>query len=270
MNDRRALQIAVKLRLPLRELAEAAARRQLGTALAATDQEADAIATDDLATAVEAANERRSVLLFDARPQAISEAGAACERAGTTFMPAHPWRFRPSNLAAVQSLLDGELGSPGLVRIHRWDPNSINEMTVEAILPEIDLIHWVFGASHLAVHAVRRGQEYLQVHFGFPGGGMAIADFAFGFPGSYRSFSIIGSRGAAYADDHRNMNLFFTPGSAQAIRTGQGDMHLLAIFREFTGSVREGRVPLVTAADAKRSADAAQLVLDLAGKGSRA
>ena len=114
MNDLRALQIAVKLRPPLRELAEAAARRQPRTALAASDQEADAIATDDLATAVEAANERRSVLLFDACPQAVSEAGAACERAGTTFMPAHPWRFRPSNLAAVQSLLDGELGSPGL------------------------------------------------------------------------------------------------------------------------------------------------------------
>lgn len=179
-------------------------------------------------------------------------------------MPAHPWRFLPAIHAAVQSLRDGELGTPGLVRIHRWESEAIGGLNLEAILPEIDLIHWVFGAPHAKAHALRRGNEFLQVHFGFPGGGMAIADYAFGGPGSYRSFSVIGSTGAAYANDHRNLNLLLTAGSAQAIRTGQGDLHIRAIVQEFVEAVLVGRRPLVTASDARRSSHAAQLVLDLA------
>ena len=259
-----ATRIDLKLRQPLRDPAAEAVRRQPGVALVSPGSEADAVATDDPAAALEAAVEGRSVLLFCTGRDAISEAGAACDRTGTTFMPASPWRFRPSNQAAVQSLRDGELGAPGLVRIHRWDADAVEAIAAETILPEVDLIHCVFDARHDSVHAARRGAHFLQVHFGFPGGGMAIADFVFGFPGSYESFSIIGSRGAAYSDDHRNMNLLFGPGPVRAIRTGQGDLHVRAVFREFIEAVRARRTPSVTAADARRSLDAAQSALDRA------
>ena len=264
MTGRSGMRITLQLRQPLQVLVAEAVRRQPGAMLAPAGTETDALATDDPSAAVEAARLQRSVLLFGADTTTISEVDLACERAGTTLMPAHPWRFRPSIHAAVQSLRNGELGTPGLVRVHRWDPDAIGEVTAEAILPEIDLIHWVFDAPHAKAHAVRRGNEFLQVHFGFSGGGMAIADFAFGCPGSYRSFGVIGSTGAAYANDHRNMNLLLTAGSAQAIRTGQGDLHIRAIVQEFAEAVRCGRRPLVTASDARRSSDAAQLVLDFA------
>ena len=96
---------------------------------------------------------------------------------------------------------------------------------------------------------------------------MAIADLVFGFSGSYHSFSIIGSRGAAYADDHRNMSLLYVRGSTQALPTGQRNHHLLAIFREFVVALQTGRDPAVTAADTKRSAEAALRALDVAGAG---
>ena len=265
MTGRRGMQIALKLDQALDTSVAEAVRRQPGAILARSVNEADAIATDDPAAALEGARGQRSVLLFGADATAVSEVALSCEQGGTTLMPAHPWRFRPSIQAAVQSLRNGELGVPGLVRIHRWETEPIEEITAEAILPEIDLIHWVFDASHARAHAVRRGNGFLQVHFGFPGGGMAIADFAFGCAGSYRSFSIIGSTGAAYADDHRNMNLLLTAGSTQAIRTGQGDLHIRAIVQEFAEAVLGGRQPLVTASDARRSSDAAHLALELSG-----
>ena len=260
------MRVVLTLGQPLRDLVAEAVRRFPGAKVTVSGREADAIATDDPRAAADAAGRRQNVLLFATNSSAIRDASIACNQAGTTLMPAYPWRFRPSTQAAVQSLRNGELGSPGLVRIHRWSERATEEITADTILPEIDLIHWVFDATHTAVHTVRRRQDYLQVHFGFPNGGMAVADFAFGFPGDYASFSIVGSRGAAYADDHRNMNLLFTSRCAQAIRTGQGNLHFNEVFREFAKAVEGGLEPMITPDGARRSSDAAQLVLDLARK----
>lgn len=267
MNSRNLLRIALDLQPSLRDLAWAAVRRQAGAEPVSSVAGADAVATDDVRTALRAAERQQGVLLFETDPALVMQADEAATRAGTLLVPAHPWRFRPSVEAAVRSLRSGELGSPGLVRIHRWEPRVVEVITASTILPEVDLICWVFDSSPSVIHAVRRGGDYLQFHFGFPGGGMAVADLLFGFSGSYHSFSIIGARGAAYADDHRNMSLHYAQGSTRALRTGQRNQHLLAIFREFAGTLQGGGDPAVTAAETRRAADAAARALALAGEG---
>ena len=130
-----------------------------------------------------------------------------------------------------------------MLRIHRWDHRG----NIDSFIAEIDLANWMFGGLPKEIYAVVR-DNYRQVHLGFPGDGMALIDVASTLPpgGDYYSLSLIGSTGAAYADDHHNMNLLFNGGSPSAIRTGQGQAHLLGQLDEFLGALREGRETSVT------------------------
>ncbi|MEC8690236.1 MAG: hypothetical protein VX016_01635, partial [Verrucomicrobiota bacterium] len=62
------------------------------------------------------------------------------------------------------------------------------------------------------------GVKCLLVHLGFKCGGMALIDFTNSLPDgdNYESLCLIGAKGAAYADDHRNRNLFFNGGAPEA------------------------------------------------------
>ena len=53
---------------------------------------------------------------------------------------------------------------------------------------------------------------------------MAMIDVAASLPsgGDYFSLTMIGGTGAAYADDHHNMNLLYSGGQPNAIRASQG------------------------------------------------
>jgi predicted dehydrogenase len=120
-------------------------------------------------------------------------------------MPAHPWRFRPDVLTVHRSLSSGQLGAPCLLRIHRWG-GSIDAVRPIG-LPAADLAHWFFSSLPATIHQLAR-PDYLQLHLGFPGGGMALIDTAQGTPfEGYHSLHLIGSEGAAYADDHHNRQL---------------------------------------------------------------
>jgi predicted dehydrogenase len=188
-------------------------------------------------------------------------------------------RFLPSVRAVKEAQDAGRLGAPGLVRIHRWQPAGEGaapdkspasaDRLADVLLrmtPEIDLACWLFGRRPASIYAARsRSREtsgglnsdefsyadYVQLHLGFPGGGMALIDHATLPPGAaYFSLSLIGSTGAAYSDDHHNMQVLYGGGQPAAIPTGQGDAALLAELQEFVSAVEAGREPLVTAADA--------------------
>ena len=228
---------------------DAALRRLRGVARSVEWAAGDAVVADDPDVALAAAGDGCHVLLHDLDPDHVAAVDRACRLTGATFMPAHAWRFRPSVREVIRSYRAGELGVPGLVRIHRWCGEASSGIRAAVIVPEIDVILGVFGASEEAVHAVSRGDDFLQVHLGFAGGGMALADFAWGVPGNYRSFCLIGSTGAAYADDHHNMNLLLAADSVRAINVGQGTLEVHGLLGEFVDAVREGREPAVTADD---------------------
>ena len=77
--------------------------------------------------------------------------------------------------------------------------------------------------------------DYIQFHLGFTNGGMAMIDLAASLPsgGDYYSLTMIGEKGAAYADDHHNMNLLYSGGQPSAIRSNQGHAELVHQLQEF-------------------------------------
>ena len=72
-----------------------------------------------------------------------------------------------------------------------------------------------------------------------------MIDFSGALPDSdgYHSLSLIGSLGAAYADDHRNRNLIFSGGSAKAELPGSRDAYIQPMLEDFLDSVRIGKLP---------------------------
>lgn len=189
-----------------------------------------------------------------------------CRAAGVCLSVGEGARHKPA-LQAIRSSLDGgQLGSPGLVRIHRWQPRSqLSHVTNErhsmpalfaGLAAEIDLAMWLFGRKPILVYSVgAQGAtnretssplgEFVQVHLGFPEGGMALIDLARTLPegDGYYSLSLIGSAGAAYADDHHDRQLLFGGGRATAPGSDTCDWTLAARLRDFAGAVEKHRPP---------------------------
>ena len=188
------------------------------------------------------------------------QVAAAAHAAGVRLMLAHPARFQADHRAVKDSLDDGELGRPGLLRIHHWFPATDgSERAAHAGLAALDLALWVFGSLPTHVYAVARpaqttglaAAEYAQVHLGFAGGGMALIDLAHTLPtgDGYDSLTLIGSLGAAHADDHHNVQLLYGGGHAQAVRTEPDESVVALVLAEFAAAVAEEREPAVGGAD---------------------
>ena len=192
-------------------------------------------------------------------PTAAAASGIVetCRSAGVRLMAGHSLRFMPSQQTVKEALAAGNLGDPGLLRIHRWRPSrndktsKHNDGMMEMALDSIDLANWLFAGLPTEVYAWGHS-DYVQVHLGFPAGGMALIDCACTLPegDDYFSLSLIGSTGATYADDHHNRNLLFGGGEPRAINTAQGPFHLIKQLEEFVSAIEEQREPAVTAAEA--------------------
>ena len=193
----------------------------------------------------------------------------ALGQADALLMPAHTWRFLPSIQAVKHSLDANKLGEPCLLRIHRWlPPEATPESIAERILPDTDLACWMFGSAPEKVWTLQSGAnpDYIQFHLGFANNGMAMIDIAGSLPAGdgYFSLSMIGGTGAAYADDHHNMNLLYSGGQPNALRTNQGRADLTGQLQEFVDAIGEQREAAVTLADSSRAAEVAAQVIESA------
>ncbi len=226
-------------------------------------------------------------------PMALSSADAeevtnACRDAGVRLMVGAASRFVPATQVVKDSIDSGKIGQPGLLRIHRWESRDTGDWpTLEAgaevdggtvisqVVRELDVASWLFGSPPTSVYATGRkhgsaglpNHDYVQVHLGFPDDGMALIDYSAALPSGdgYSSLSVIGSTGAAYSDDHQNMNLLYRGGAPQAIDTGYGAQHVLAQLQAFVDAIAEERDPPVTGADgiaALQVAEAVQASID--------
>ena len=81
---------------------------------------------------------------------------------------------------------------------------------------------------------------YVQVHLGFAHGGMALIGVANTLPpgDGYRSLTLIGSSGAAYADDHHQTQLLYRGGLPSAARTSESHVAETSLLRDFLNEVR--------------------------------
>jgi predicted dehydrogenase len=198
---------------------------------------------------------------------------AAAQRSDVQLAIENPDRFLPSRQLIRQQLDAGKIGTPGLVRLHRWVPAHADEEVAAGGLPmalirDIEVVLSLVGTSPNSVYAVERPQPFppapgrvLQVHLGFPSGAMALIDYAHCLPAGddYRSLSVIGSTGAAYADDHHNVQLLYHGGSPQAIRVGEGSRHLVAMVQEFVDCLTADRDRWASAGIWRQVFDVAEL-----------
>lgn len=149
----------------------------------------------------------------------------------------NPERYLPSRQLIRQQLDAGKLGDPGMIRVHRWTAAKDDA----ALLRDLDLVLWYFGKQPNLVFALET--IGLNIHLGFPGGGMALINHAHHLPVGERSYylSLIGSSGAAYADEHQNMQLAYRGGAALAVRADEGVTAWVALVQEFAERVRSGQ-----------------------------
>lgn len=139
---------------------------------------------------------------------------------------------------------------------------------LQRVVREIDLACWLFARRPDVVYAVGLRDssphsddfDYVQLHLGFAAGGMAVIDYAETLPqgDGYFSLSLIGSTGAAYADDHHDMQLLYGGGHPSALHTGEADLPVLAQLQEFIDAIEKHREPLITGADGLRAIEVAE------------
>ena len=217
--------------------------KECGDLLKTTAGKVDAVVVaDPVLDPTELAVLAKPVFLPHTSSASIANLAEVFELSPTNISVGMPLRFR-SDIAAVKESLDaGQLGVPGLLRIHCWrQPDGAND---RGLIDEIDLIRWFFGSSPRSIYAVGRSinapDDYIQVHLGFPSGGMAMIDVNSALPpgDSYQALSLIGSDGAAYADDHHNMQLVYQGDHPVAVRTEASGDVLLAELAAFVDSVR--------------------------------
>jgi predicted dehydrogenase len=185
-------------------------------------------------------------------PGVLEGLGAGASRAGVQLAVLNPDRFLPSRQLIRQQIDAGRLGEPGLVRMHRWvqrgSPDAgPDEEPAAPLARDIDTASWLMGTAPEVVFALqgaddRRGDRSTLVHLGFPGGGMALIDHWDHLPpgDGYRSLSLIGSTGAAYADDHQNAQLVFRGGPPQALGVDEGGREHLALVQAFVDGIDQG------------------------------
>jgi predicted dehydrogenase len=184
----------------------------------------------------------------------IEALSGAAQTAGVRLEAVNPDRYLPSR-QLVRRQLPGTLGEPGLVRLHRWEPAAADRPPDSMGLPDpllrdLDLTLWLTGRRPDRVYAIEQRSDdpgtsagrYVQVHLGFPDGGMALLDYDGRLPAgdSYQSLSVIAAAGAAYADDHQNVQLLYRGGRPQALRTEERFGCLAALAQDFIDALRTG------------------------------
>lgn len=193
----------------------------------------------------------------------------------------NPDRFLPSRQLVRQELDAGKMGGPGLVRLHRWEPLepivAAETQVPSPLLCDLDIALWLVGKLPDVVYAVEHGSgegggRFLQVHLGFPGGAMSLIDYSSRLPAGegYRSLHVIGSSGAAYADDHQNMQLLYRGGQPRGVQAEEGlrqgvllvqdFIDGLAAQRDFSPTIAAWRSVLAVAEAALRSLQSRQAV----------
>ncbi|MFP6604134.1 MAG: hypothetical protein VB862_16495 [Pirellulaceae bacterium] len=209
--------------------------------------------------------------------EAIQALGDQCQQQGVCLMAGGTDRLVPALQATWQSLAAGELGKPGLVRLHRWSTvGSAGVAVTDDLLRDLDLVLNVCQALPTEVYAVARSvlgaaePDYLQVHLGFDSGAMALIDRSSTLPpgDGYFSFSVIGSSGAAYADDHLNKQLVFRGEHPVAVGTGSDDLAAVADIQEFCRAIQQQRSAAVSGADWLAAAKIAKAVSESIASGS--
>lgn len=182
----------------------------------------------------------------------VSHLRSVYEQSKATLVASYRLRYQAASKAVLASLDNKKLGRPGLVRIHAWSPSPPAD---EQLLSLIDLACSVFQSAPETVWAIQKifGQasRCMNLHMGFPQNGMALIDVSIGdsFGAGYFTWSVIGSDGAAYIDDHHDMQLLIRDSQRRAITAPDTSLSILSQVQEFLDRVTSRREPRVDTSD---------------------
>lgn len=208
------------------------------------------------------ASSGKHILLSGPMAHTLDEADhliACCRNANVQLMIGGTIRFQPSITTIKAALESKQLGIPALLRSHSWRASESRTPSEAAtqLFQQLDLAGWIFRTLPTEVYATAHHDrtETLQIHFGFPAGGMALMTICESLPpgNRYCSCSLIGSMGAAYSDDHRQMQLLYQGNSPRAERTTEGITSQVEELREFAEAIKQNREPSVSGADGRQA-----------------
>lgn len=142
----------------------------------------------------------------------LRELFTVCDASKVPLVAERALRFSPYYQIPRDRLADGDLGRPGLLRVHDWQSqqSAQSRPAIDWIERQVHNAMEIFGDRPDVIHGRElTSQRGLQLHLGFPEGGMALLGQAWKHEGGgpYSCVTLIGSSGASYADDHRNANL---------------------------------------------------------------
>lgn len=163
---------------------------------------------------------------------------AAAQRGGAKLAIMNPQRFQSSRKLIKEQIDAGKLGQIGLVRLHRWEHDRGKPLSgfPSRLVGDLELAMWLTGSVPEVIFAASsQDTAFVQVHLGFTGGASVLLDFTSRLPpgDEYRSLSVIGSTGAAHADDQHTVQLSYLGGAAQARRASGGAAHIAAVVQAF-------------------------------------
>lgn len=207
--------------------------------------------------------------------ETLLELSSHAVRTGWQLALVNPDRFLPSRQLIRQQLDAGKLGQPGLIRLHRWEflpqnAEEISEALPQPLVRDLDVTQWLMGRFPEVVFALEQQADkasgergrLLQVHLGFSEVGMALIDYTNRLPAGapYHSLSLIGSSGAAHADDHQNMQLAFRGGHPLAVRMDEQKRQWSSLLQDFVNGLQAGRDFSSGVASWRRALDTAYAV----------
>ena len=94
--------------------------------------------------------------LLTLSPSNIAQVAAGCAN-GIQLMAGDSLRFHPLVQAIWKSRSSGQLGDPGLLRMHCWD--SVGTYSQGKLTAAIDLAIWLFGKSPSHVYSIARSKD---------------------------------------------------------------------------------------------------------------
>jgi myo-inositol 2-dehydrogenase/D-chiro-inositol 1-dehydrogenase len=208
----------------------------------------------------------------------IDQGIAAAESAGVALQVGFNRRFAVDFAAARQLVLDGEIGTPQLLRSVTRDPGLTDPSAVPAwtifvqtLIHDFDTLLWLNpGAEAVSVYATadalvapdfkEKGLlDTAVVVITFDNGAIGVAEASFAAAYGYDvRGEVFGSQGMVTVGGAPRSSVVHSTSTGRRADTVRGDVELFgpayaAELGEFTDAVREGRPPAVTGSDARRA-----------------
>ena len=200
----------------------------------------------------------------------------AARTAGVALQVGFNRRFSADFAAAHQLVVEGQIGTPQLMRSLTRDPGLSNPggvppwtVFLQTLIHDFDTLLWMNQDAHtVSVYAVADALvapeckdagllDTAVVVITFDNGAIAVAEASFSAVYGYDvRGEVFGSAGMVSMGDGARSSLVHSSSTGRHADTVRGDVELfrdayVAEFVEFTDAVRAGRTPSVTGADAR-------------------